>query len=133
MRIWGAQTGDEIRQLIGPLKLVNGVEFSPDGRYVVTAGDDGVRLWNAQTGEKIRQFGKLSRAYSSLLRATFSPDGKYVLSAANGTNDERARMWNASTGRLIREYQSAAGPMSCVDVSPHGRYIITDGIDNTAC
>jgi WD40 repeat protein/class 3 adenylate cyclase len=122
--LWNVQTGEQIRKFAGDLKLVNGVEFSPDGRYVVSDGRDGVLLWDVQTGKQVRKFGEVSG-----YRATFSPDGKYVLTAASRAAD-KARLWDASTGQLIREYQSATGDMLSVDFSPDGKYIITGGEDN---
>jgi WD40 repeat protein/class 3 adenylate cyclase len=126
IRLWDAQTGKELRQFVGDTAYVNGVEFSPDDRYIVSAGNDGVRLWDARTGEKIRQFGEISGVY----RATFSPDGKYVLTSASRTDDGKARLWDAATGQLIREYQSETGEMSSVDFSPDGKYILADGGSN---
>jgi WD40 repeat protein/class 3 adenylate cyclase len=126
VRLWDARIGEEVHQFVGDTVRILDVQFSPDGKSLLTAGNDGVRLWDAQTGEKIRQFGELQGVY----RATFSPDGKYVLSAASGSDDGKARLWEASTGELIREYQSALGEMSAVNFSPDGKYIIADGGDN---
>lgn len=126
IRLWDAQTGKELRQFIGDPNFVNGVEFSPDDRYIVSAGRNGVRLWDAGTGEEIRQFGELLGVY----RATFSPDGKYILTSASSTDDGKARLWDAATGQLIREYQSELGEMSSVDFSPDGKFILADGGSN---
>ena len=126
VRLWDTRIGKQLQQFAVGESRVRDVRFSPDGKNLLTAGDDGVHLWDAQTGERIRQFGELEGVY----RATFSPDGKYVLTAAGGADDGKARLWDASTGELIREYQSALGEMSAVDFSPDGKYVISDGGDN---
>jgi WD40 repeat protein/class 3 adenylate cyclase len=120
IRLWDAQTGKELRQFTGDSVYINGVDFSPDGGYVVSAGRDGVFLWDAGTGEKIRQFGDIFGSY----RAIFSPDGKYIVTSASGGDDGKVRLWDSATGQLVREYQSELGEMSTVDFSPDGKYIL---------
>jgi WD40 repeat protein len=119
------QTGKELRQFIGDTNFINGVEFSPDDKYIVSAGRDGVALWDARTGKEIRRFGELIGVY----RATFSPDGKTILTSAS-TTDGKARLWDIATGQLRREYQSELGEMSSIDFSPDGKYILADGGSN---
>jgi WD40 repeat protein len=125
IRLWDVQTGKELRQFIGDTNFINGVEFSPDDKYIVSAGRDGVALWDARTGKEIRRFGELIGVY----RATFSPDGKTILTSAS-TTDGKARLWDIATGQLRREYQSELGEMSSIDFSPDGKYILADGGSN---
>jgi WD40 repeat protein/class 3 adenylate cyclase len=124
IRLWNVQTGEQLRKFAGDLKLVNSVEFSPDDRYVVSDGNDGVLLWDAQTGEKVRKFNDIPG-----YRATFSPDGKYVLTTGSVAADGMAQLWDTLSGQLIREFK---GSLLSVDFSPDGKYIITDGEDSTA-
>ncbi len=124
VRVWDTQTGEEIHQFTVDTKAVNSVMYSPDGRYILTAGDDGVRLWDAKKGEKIRQFGDIAGVY----RAIFSPDGKYVLTSGSFM-DGTARLWDASTGQMIHEYPSAPGDTLTVDFSPDGKYVLAGGGD----
>ena len=52
VRLWEANTGKEVLQFVADSRLINEVRFSSDGKYLLTAGGDGVYLWDAQTGEK---------------------------------------------------------------------------------
>ena len=45
-RLWDVQTGEEVRRFTGHTNKVRDVAFSPDGKYILTASDDGTaRLW----------------------------------------------------------------------------------------
>jgi WD40 repeat protein len=67
----------------------NSVAFSPDGRLLATAGDDGVvRLWSVTSGAELRHVGS---SLDRLVGVAFSPDGK-MLAATGYDND--IRLWD---------------------------------------
>ena len=70
----------------------SGVTFSPDGRTLAVACDDGtVRLWNLATR---REVAVLNHGKPELRFVVFSPDGQTLVSVgANGT----LRFWDAPT------------------------------------
>src|SRR5439155_1518074 len=75
---------------------VNSVQWSPDGRRVITAGDDGTaQVWDILTGKPVtlplRHAGKVTLA-------AFSPDGRRVVTASA---DHTARLWDAATGKPV--------------------------------
>jgi transcription initiation factor TFIID subunit 5 len=61
------------------------VAFSPDGRRVLTVGQDDGRivLWDVATGKRLRQVAQLKRLEAWF--AVFSPDGNII--AAGGPTD----------------------------------------------
>jgi WD40 repeat protein len=85
--LWLVPSGRRHHRLRGHTGGVNSVEFSADGRLVVTASDDGtVRAWRVSDGIVLAQLrgGRQGRA----LDASFSPDGRSIaVGASDGSSD----------------------------------------------
>ncbi len=108
--------------------LVWDVAFSPNGKIVATASQDGtVRLWDVATH---RQIGAPLRADSSAVRGVaFSPDGKTL---ATASNDGAARLWDVATHRQIgAPLRADAAAVNAVAFSPDGKTLATASSDGT--
>ena len=84
-------TNRERRQIAAHRGIAKGVNFSPDGRLLLSSGGDGAtRVWDVEHATELYSFsGSLSR---------FSPDGRLIVSW-NGT----LQFWDAATGALLAE------------------------------
>jgi len=100
------------------------VAFSPDGKYVVSGGDDNtVRVWDAITGKEIARM-----SHDDAVRAiAFSPDGRYVVS---GGLDNTVRVWEVETGRELARATHGKDVYS-VTFSPDGRLVVSGSGDAT--
>ncbi|MDY6805664.1 MAG: AAA-like domain-containing protein [Cyanobacteriota bacterium] len=106
----------------GSLRSVN---FSPDGKMLVTASDDGtVRLWDL-SGNQIAEFAGHTHWVNSV---SFSPDGQML---ATASNDRTARLWDLS-GKLMAEFAGHTHWVNSVSFSPDGQMLATASRDCTA-
>jgi WD40 repeat protein len=93
-KVWDPSTGRELYQLRGHTSVVNSVAYSPDGRRLATASDDGtIKLWDTGTGQEVFTLrGHTSR----VLCVAFSPDGRRIVS---GSSDQTAKVWDVDASR----------------------------------
>jgi WD40 repeat protein len=79
-RVWSVATGRHLHRLHGHFGLVRSAEFSPDGRWIVTAGPATAGLWAASTGK----FLAFLRGHRGALRtAVFGPDSRTILTSGD--------------------------------------------------
>ncbi|MDX1615106.1 MAG: protein kinase [Candidatus Promineifilaceae bacterium] len=125
--LWELATGAEVRRFEGHTDTVFTAVFSPDGRYLASAGQDAiVRLWETDSGVELRQL----RGHTDWIgNADFSPDGRYLLT---GSADRTARIWEVETGLELRRLVGHTDEVFSAYFSPDGRLVVTGGRDKTA-
>ena len=81
-RIWDARTGETLHVLRGHSSTVFDASFSPNGRWVVTAGPTTAGLWDARTGEYV--YFLQGHKGGHLTAAEFRSPSLIVTSGADG-------------------------------------------------
>ncbi len=116
VRLWNVSTNREVAVLSHPGDP-RWVQFSTDGRALVTADLRSVRIWNlAGHGEKVLLPGH----EGGVPGIAFSPDGKLLASVGK---DRTAAIWDPTTGRLLHRLTGFGGVLHAVAFSPDNRLL----------
>ncbi len=91
VKLWEESTGRELLWIPGDVYGVNAVDFSPDGRFLATAGGGcggAARVWEVATGQEVLTF---NGHRGSVRAVAFAPDGSRLVS---GGDDTTALVWS---------------------------------------
>src|SRR5262249_15161965 len=102
VKVWDAETGQEILLLKGDSRFGDSVAYSPDGKRLATLSrDNTVKVWDAETGAETLSLNVKTFLFGSV---AFSPDGKRLASSNNATVSgsghslAEVKVWDAQTG-----------------------------------
>ena len=115
VRLWEAESGQELRRFEGHGAGVSSVAFSPAGDQLASASSDNtVRLWEVASGREMRRF---EGHEASVQCVVFSPRGNQL---ASTSEDCTIRLWEVATGRCLAILLSL--PDGWAAFTPDGRY-----------
>ena len=100
--LWDIHTGAALKTYHGHTNRIRSAAISPDGRWLVSGGQDNlIHLWDLGTGKILKTFSDHS---DQVMSVNFSADGRYL---ASGSADETIRIRNLQTGQTARILKAA--------------------------
>jgi WD40 repeat protein len=105
---------------------VEAIAWSPDGRSIASASDDGtVQVWSAYT---MKQRYIYQDSGSKVMAIAWSPNGKRLVS---GDDNGYIQAWDAFTGKHRTSYIGHTGAITSVNWSSDGNSIASSSYDGT--
>src|SRR5581483_1886278 len=119
VRLWDANTGQELHRFKAPWIQLNSLSLSPDGKTLAAGSitESIVRLWQIPTGKPLLRDDAPGQG---LRDVAFAPDGR---SLATGCHGDEIRVWDAPTGRQLHRL----GTPRRIAFTPDGKMLIGGG------
>lgn len=122
--IWDISTGEILKTIEGYQNPVKYLEFSPDGRYLITAAATAIRMHDMEAGTR-KDFQKhVTHVYN----VCFSPDASGFLSTSLKT---KFLLWDLEKAEVIHEFEGHSKSALVAAWSPDGQWIASGSGDQT--
>ncbi|GMH33941.1 hypothetical protein BSKO_01775 [Bryopsis sp. KO-2023] len=125
MILWKPAEGTKpLARMTGHQQLINQVQFSPDGRWIISASfDKSVKLWDGLNGTFVATFhGHVGPVF----QVAWATDSRMFVS---GSQDSTLKVWDMKTKRLKVELPGHADQVFSVDWAPNGASVASGGKD----
>ncbi len=127
-RVWEAATGKSVAVLGKKGPEVSDVQFTRDGRYLVTGTGFGANVWDLTMKRSIASVGEsVATAAGTVFKLT--PDGEFMVTAGSGG---APRVWETTTGKQVAVLGGEAGEVRSAEFSPNGKFVVTASADGAA-
>lgn len=106
-------------------QMVESLQLSRDGSYILTGSPKQLQIWQTSTG---REAGRIETGVEGLSSAALSADGAYIVT---GHSDATVRLWNLPQGREVYVYRGHTEPVKTVAYAPNGETVLSGSFDKT--
>jgi WD40 repeat protein len=126
VEVWDAATGGLVAYLINHEFPLSGVAVSPDGAFLVCAGQRRtLELWDLNAGERR---ASLRGHAGEVLACAFAPDGTWVVS---GGLDQTVKVWEVASAADTPAATGHTRPVDACAMSPDGAFVVSASADRT--
>src|SRR5262249_10853958 len=124
-KVWDLANKESLLTFPDHNNYVNNVAITPDGKFGISAGEDGsIRQWQAT--DQAKSIGKAVKPLPGHTNAVFHlayrPDAKNPL-LASCSADLTVRTWNPVTGAALKSMGGFTDLVYAVAISPNGEYV----------
>ena len=121
INIWNLETKQEIHQISGHSSVGRSLCISPDGKTLVSGGDQRIKVWDLETGEaKLSFYG-----HADLVRGVvITPDGNNLISAG----DRFIKIWDLNTGKKLNTIEAHDDAIRALALSSDGEILASGGV-----
>ena len=126
IRIWNAETGDLVAELVGHKAWISSLLFSADGKSLVSASaDQTARIWDIETKGTLKVF---PGHHSEIWSATLTNDEATLIT---GTKEGKVRSWQVDSALQKRTYllRRVGVDREALAFDPRGKFIMVIDID----
>jgi len=138
IKIRDASSGKLLQALAGHTEDIECVAYSPDGKWLASAGKDKVVIvWDAKSGKAVHTLKGHGGEVESVV---FSPDSKRLASAGGvmETKDKKTitesgelKIWDVTSGKELTTFKIASRPLTSIAFGGDGRFLLMGSYDGT--
>lgn len=121
VRLWEFPGCKELKAVDSPETDLQGVVFSPDGKYLAIGANETV-LWDLAGGKEVRRFKTFDLPGRAL---AFSADGQRLATGDGAC----VRIWEVATGKRLLKLRRHTGDVTSVAFAPDGKTLASGGSD----
>lgn len=112
IKIWDIIQGRAITTISGHSAGINSINYSPNGRYLVTAADDQtIKVWNAYDFSLLNTIQRPANE----LEVIFTPDSKQLIA---GGQDSLIKFIDINNGKVLRTIKKHRAPVTGLCLQP---------------
>jgi WD40 repeat protein len=125
--VWDLDSLQPVKILESYFIDVLGVDFSPDGKYLIAAGEGrDINVWDTETWEMVKD---IDLPEEGVMSVAFSPDGKYI---AAGCGDYKIYLISTDNWEVEKTLTYHEDLISDLKFTPDGKYLISTSWDGKA-
>ena len=131
LQIWDIAKGRIQQVFDGDLQGVYSLDFSRDGRLIISgSGDNTLRIWDLYDKfHRVLNIGDNDHCQrSGVSSVTISPDATLV---AAGSLDTSVRIWDVASGTLLERLQGHKDGICSVAFTSDGKGLVSGSLDNS--
>lgn len=118
------QSPDIERVFCGHTGPLRSIDFSPNGRYMVTAGEDAtVRVWECQTG---RELSKRTEHTGYVTYVRFLDEHRFL----SASDDKRVLLWSVDSEVPVCTFAGHEEKIVSLAIAPDGRRFASCGLES---